>query len=135
MSLTIEIPPDLEEQLRSEAARAGIDAAQYAVQALKEQVAAATTPTQAELEDEPRLIRAINEGLSEEDWQTYRSLIAKRQAECLTAAEQVELISYSDRLEELSARRIELLARLARLRNRTLRQTMEDLGLHVPTNA
>jgi hypothetical protein len=43
MSLTIEIPADLEESLRSEAARAGLDTQQFAVAALKAGLAEAAS--------------------------------------------------------------------------------------------
>ncbi len=84
-------------------------------------------------EAESRLLEQINLGLSQEDWERYHKLIAKRRAETLTHDEQQELIALSDRIEEANARRIEYLVELARLRGTTLDELMGQLGIKAPS--
>jgi hypothetical protein len=74
-------------------------------------------------------LQEINVGLPGETWQRYRELIQRRRGETLTASEQAELISISDQIEELDARRAERLVELARTRNTSLAALMEQLGI------
>jgi hypothetical protein len=47
--------------------------------------------------------------------------------------EQAELIQITDRIEQLDAERIEYLGELALLRQRSLTEIMQDLGIQPPT--
>ncbi len=128
MAITINVSPELETRLQAEAARKGLDAQRYIVETLQEhlqlsQQAASATSSEADL------LQAINRGLSQQTWQRYRDLLKKRDAETLSANEQVELIAISDRIEETNARRLESLVQLARLRQVSLEQLMEALGI------
>ncbi|MBI3360158.1 MAG: STAS/SEC14 domain-containing protein [Chloroflexi bacterium] len=78
---------------------------------------------------EAELLQKINLGLSAEQWQRYRALVAKRRAETLTADEQQELITYSDQIEKANARRIAYLIELAKLRQTSLEALMNELGI------
>lgn len=69
----------------------------------------------------------INQSLSQIEWERYRELVEKRQAETLSIAEQTELISLSNQIEEANSRRVEYVAELARLRNTTLPGLMKEL--------
>ncbi|MBV8883023.1 MAG: hypothetical protein JO235_03350 [Chroococcidiopsidaceae cyanobacterium CP_BM_RX_35] len=60
-------------------------------------------------------------------------LVAKRQALLLSKAEHAELMQLGDRIEQLDAERIEHLAALAKLRQRSLTEIMQDLGIQPPT--
>ena len=62
---------------------------------------------------EADLLKQIAQSLSQIEWGRYHELIHKRQAEVLTAAEQEELITLSNQIEEANANRIEDVARLA----------------------
>ena len=132
MIITIEIAPDLEQQLRQEAARAGLTPDAYIMQAVQERL----TQTSHRHHSAPRLspeeaqlLAKINLGLSPAEWERYHALVARRKAEILTPDEQTELIALSDRLEEANAQRIGYLAELARVRHTTLDAVMSELGL------
>ena len=78
---------------------------------------------------ESKLLKKINSSLSAIEWERYRVLLAKRDAEELTEQEQAELTILSDQIEEANARRMKAVAELARLRKTTIPALMETLGL------
>ncbi|NUQ61558.1 MAG: hypothetical protein HUU20_03665 [Pirellulales bacterium] len=136
MTLTIDIAPELESQIRDRAAQQGLDLPEYVVRALREHLSQTESRGPPHLaKAEARLLQEINVGPPEEVWHRYRALIQKRQAEMLAEAEQAELIAISDLLEELNARRLERLAELARMRNTSLTAVMEQLGIKAPPHA
>ena len=133
MALTVEITPELESQVREQAKQRGLAADEYIVNVLQEHLRHTQQPLPPHLpEAEARLIEQINEGFPPELWRRYTELVTKRRAETLTGDEQAELISLSDQIEELSARRLELLADLARLRQTSLAEVMQQLGISTP---
>lgn len=79
---------------------------------------------------ESELLLKINQGIPADLQHRFNELIAKRQALTLTEAEHAELIQLGDRIEQLDAERIESLAALAKLRQRSLREIMQDLGIN-----
>jgi hypothetical protein len=138
MTLTIDLPPQLEAQLREEAARAGLDAETFIRNMLEERVRqaghpAALPPHLSGMESD--LLQKINQGLPSDVWQRYHQLVAKRRAETLTPEEQEELIALSDQIEMMNVRRIEHLAELAHLRQTSLEALMEQLGIKAPEYA
>jgi hypothetical protein len=136
MTITIEIAPKLERQLRQEAARVGMAPEAYIAEAVQERLAQ-TRPRHRRAPrlsaEEARLLSKINLGVSPSEWERYHELVARRKAETLTPDEQTELIALSDRLEEVNARRIGYLAELARVRNTSLETLVRELGL-TPTS-
>ncbi len=133
MTIILNIPSEVEAQLRREAEKAGLDADKYVVKALREQLLhrsqeADSCPPKTEAE----LLQKINLGLSQEAWQRYHQLIDKRRAATLTADEQQELIAFSDQIEKANAERIELLVELARQRQTSLEAVMKELGIEAP---
>jgi hypothetical protein len=136
MTITIEITPELECQIRQEAARVGLAPDVYIVKAVQAQL---TQPRHRHRRaprlspEEAQLLANINLGLSPTEWERYHELVVRRKAETLTPDEQTELIALSDRLEEANTQRIECLAALARVRNTTLDALIRDLGL-TPTS-
>ncbi|MBW3540580.1 MAG: hypothetical protein KY476_09930 [Planctomycetes bacterium] len=62
----------------------------------------------------------------EEIRRRFHDLVAKRKAESLSTEEQHELLELTDRIEEFDARRVELLAKLARECNVTLTELMAE---------
>jgi hypothetical protein len=134
MTITINLSPELERELRETSAARGIPAEEIVVGALSESLRhakSAKRPPQIPPDEAP-LIAVINEGLTESEWQRYRYLKDRRRAEVLTEAERQELIAITDRLERLNATRIEKLLELARLRGVTLDQVMNQLGIRRP---
>ena len=133
MTLTIEISPELESQVREQAAQHGLSADEYVVNVLR-QYLRETERTKASClpETEARLLEQINEGFPPDWWRHYDELTEKRRTETLTPEEQTTLISLSDQIEELNARRIQHLIELARLRQTSLPELMEQLGIKPP---
>lgn len=82
--------------------------------------------------DETAMFKRISHTLPEATKGRLQTLIAKREAEDLSAAEYKELIMLTDQLEALQADRLAALADLAQLRGTTLSSVMEQLGIHFP---
>ncbi len=81
---------------------------------------------------EAELLLKINEGVPAALQQRYSELIAKRQAETLTADEYAELLRLTEQVEQIEVARVEHLAELARLRGISLTALMESLGITTP---
>lgn len=127
MTLTIDLPPELEARLRAEAQRQGVDARLYVLRAVQERLGGmgdSLAPSEADL------LQKVNLGVPDQFWARYHELVAKRRAEALAPQEQLELVELSDRLEEANARRIGHLVELARLRGTTLDDVMAQLGIN-----
>lgn len=81
---------------------------------------------------ESELLLKINQGIPSGLQNRFNELIALRQALTLTEAEYAELIQLGDRIEQLDAERIASLAELAQLRNQSLTEVMQNLGIQPP---
>ncbi len=79
-------------------------------------------------QEESELLLCINQGVPLDVQQRYDALIAKRQSETLTPEEYTELLYLTNQIEQLDAKRIEQLARLAQIRRIPLSQLMHELG-------
>lgn len=132
MTLTLDLTLELENQLRQEAAREGLDETGYVLKALKERFLALRARAS---QPETELLARINEGLPEVTWRRYRELVAKRQAEELTPEQHAELMALTHRIEETHARRLEALGELSRLRGTSLETLMQELGIKFPPDA
>jgi hypothetical protein len=128
-TITLELTPELELQLRNEAAKQGLDPNHYIVNALKERLRSVPRDVSRLSKAEADLLQNINLGLPPEMWERYHTLIAKRRAETLTPQEQVTLIEISDQIEQANARRIQYLIELASLRGTSLEAVMQELGI------
>lgn len=141
-TLLLEISPELEQQLRAEAARKGLEPGHYVLTLLQQQLQPAqegenpsvNLPISSLPPTEADLLQQINFGLSAEEWELYYALIAKRQAETLTDEEHVRLIEISDQIEIANARRIAALIQLAALRSTSLETEMRNLGIEAPAH-
>lgn len=78
---------------------------------------------------ETTLLQKINRGLPEKLQWRYHELIAKRQAEALTAKEYEELLDMTDQVENLEAERVQYLGELAKLRKISLSDLMQQLNI------
>lgn len=134
MTLTLNLKPELETQVKREATKRGLLVNDYVLNAVQECLRRdQKNDTPGLDEKESQLLQKINRGLSPETWQHYRDLIEKRHQETLTPEEQNQLIQISDQLEELNASRMEPLVELAQIRQISLRALMKQLGL-TPTD-
>lgn len=126
MTLTLELPPRLENYLFDEAARAGTDPASVAVRHLLDNL--------NETEDfsslsERELLQRIGEGMPDGFWERYDLLSAKRAADDLTSDQHQELIALNDELEQKNADRYGWLSELASRKGLTAFNLMEQLGI------
>ncbi len=132
MTITIDLPDTLEQEVREAAALAGVAPDAYIATALRERLAqlqaSASRPARLPLA-ESRLLTAINASLSGFDWARYNLLGARRRAEIIDEAELAELTALADALEAANVRRVAALAELARLRGVPLDALMLSLGI------
>lgn len=138
MTLTIEIAPEIESQIKKAAAEAGLSPGAFVLDSVLQRLQPARqrmTSVKRLAKREADLLQAINQSLSQIEWQRYRVLLGKRQAETLTPEEQTELIGLSDRIEEANVQRIAYVAGLADIRQITLPALMEEIGLKPTTYA
>ena len=84
---------------------------------------------------EAELLKKINEAIPVALWPAYKKLSAKRDEKTLTGAEHAELLRLSDQIERLNAERIGYLVELAQLRNVSLTDIMDELGIQPLTHA
>lgn len=78
---------------------------------------------------ESELLQKINRGLPQAMQERLNELIEKRRAETINSKELRELKKLTDKIEKLDAERLELLTKLAALRNVPLRKLIKQLGL------
>ncbi len=135
MTLTINIVPDLQSRLDREAMLAGLDPGAFVARLVEERLRKREWRAPRLSSRETELLHEINRGLSAEDWQRYRELIAKRRAETLTPAEQSAPIALSDEIEPANVVRIKRLSELAHLPNTPIEALMDQLGIKAPAYA
>lgn len=132
MTITLEVAPELESQIKQAAAKVGLSLDAYILESVTQRLQPTEhRPSRVKRlpKQEATLLQKINQSLSQIQWQRYHELIGKRQAEILTPEEQTELIALSDQLEEANAKRIEYVAQFAALRKTTVPALMNELGL------
>ena len=78
---------------------------------------------------ETELLQKINQSIPITLWQPYKKLVAQRKEGALTQSEHEELLRLSDQIERLHAERIGYLVELAQLRNVSLTELMDELGI------
>lgn len=127
MTITVEMAPELEQQLRHAAAQVGLAPAAYIVETLRQRLTVPQAPHLAATE--AQLLLQVNQSLEGVDWIGYHRLIDKRHAERLTPTEHQELIAVTDQIEAASVQRMAALAELARLRGVSLPTLIHELGL------
>lgn len=129
MTLTLKLDPQLEEQLRQEAARLGVGADDYAVRAISERLRQ-SQPLPPHLNaQESHLLERINLGLSQQEWARYHVLSERLQDEAIEPDERDEFVTLADRIEANNVLRLQALIELSRLRCIPLEQLMRDLGI------
>ncbi len=130
MPLTVEITPELEGEIRQAAAHEGLSLDTFILESIADRLRRPKPiPGKHFAGRESELLQAINHSMAHIDWQRYRTLIDKRQAETLTADEHSTLIALGDEVEEANGKRIELLLELAQLRHTTLPVLMKTLDI------
>jgi len=85
--------------------------------------------TQVLPEAEAQLLLTINQGIPPNLRTRYQALCTKRETETLNDQEYETLIQLSNQIEQIGAKRLEDLAKLAQLRQVSLLALMETLGI------
>jgi antitoxin component of RelBE/YafQ-DinJ toxin-antitoxin module len=134
MTIQLNVNSELERQLKKVAGQLGLTPDTYIMRLLQRDLQTHTAPARLSPE-ESKLLKKINFSLSAIEWERYRLLLAKREAESLTGSEQAELVALSDQIEEANARRMKAVAELARLRKTTVPALVETLGLSSSAHA
>ncbi len=129
MELTIDLPYDLESELREQAQQKGKALNQYITTIIREKMNAARPKSSVLTTDETRLFQIINKGFSSDFWAKLHHLDKKRQAVTLTEVELEELIGMTDLLEAANVDRMKALIELADIRQTDLDTLMTELGL------
>jgi hypothetical protein len=130
MHLTIELPYDLETQLREQAQQKGKALNQYITGLIQEKFNAQRPTTSTLTVEETRLFQIINKGFSDEFWTKLRYLDKKRQDFTLAESERVVLTSMAESLEIAHLERMKALISLAAIRQIDLDILMSQLGLN-----
>lgn len=83
---------------------------------------------------EARLLQQLNEEcvLSEQHWQEFTALKAKREATKISDSELTRLGQLIQEEEQFRLKRIQILGELSRLRGISLPQLTQELGIHPP---
>ncbi len=126
MSLVVDLPPEMETQVRRAAESEGVDVSTFLRDAAAARLRPAAPPQSM---SETELLAKITEGFSEDFWRRYRVLVAKREAGALSRAEREELVGFSDRTEARAAERLVYLTELAARRGTTVKALMTTLGI------
>ena len=113
MSLTIALPPEMEESLRRDASQADVPVEEIATRRLQE----------------AELLRRIFAYFPPAETREMRSLVRRRQGENLGQEEARRLTELAHRREAKNAQRLADLLALARLRSVPVRQLMAELGI------
>lgn len=134
MSIQLNVNSELERQLKKVASQLGLTPDTYIMRLLQRDLQTHAAPARLS-PDESKLLKKINSSLSAIEWERYRLLLAKRDAETLNEREHAELVALSDQIEEANARRMKAVAELARLRKTTVPALVESLGLSSSAHA
>ena len=130
MSLTIQLPFSIEQELRAKAARQGVSLEKYVTQVLSSGVSDANGGQQQAALSEDELLLKINTAVvSQKELQRFHTLDRRRQAEKLTQPEHDELIRLIHRIEMAHAERLKWVVALAALRKVPFQQLLADLGI------
>ena len=129
MELTIELPYDLESQLREQAQQKGKALNQYITAIIQEKINSPRPKMSVLTTDETRLFQIINKGFSSDFWSKLHDLDKKRQTATLTEVELQELIDMTALMEASNVDRMTALIELANIRQTDLDTLMMQLGL------
>ena len=129
--VTLDMPADLENRLRREAAKEGLATDAYILRALQKSLPddMSLGPVPAGSLQELELLKQVSVGLSDEEWARYSELAAKLEADALSAGELRELRVTTERIETANVERMKHLISLATLRKTSVEQLMDELGL------
>lgn len=131
MSLVLQINPSLENRVRQNALRKGVDLSLFIVEFLEQNFPEEKPKAKALSNQEALLLEKIELAISIETWERYHILRAKRQAETINASENAEYAGINQQIEAANVKRLTSLIELAKIRKITLDELMQQLGLTI----
>lgn len=126
MTLNLEIPQAIEQQLIKEANLQGVSLDNYLVQVIKKAI---KKPVSNGKLSESQLLKKINLDILEAEWIDYKQLVVLCRTEKLNEIEHQRLIFLGDKIELANANRFKYLIELAKLRNVSVDELIADLGI------
>ena len=130
MSLVLQINPSLENRIRQNALRKGVDLSQFVVQVLESTFPEEKPKSKTITKQEALLLQKINLSISVETWERYHFLRKKRQDETISVTEIEEYAAINRQIEAGNVLRVSSLIELAKVRKITLNEVMQQLGLN-----
>jgi hypothetical protein len=130
MSVTIQLPSTLEQQIRENAVQRGISLEKMITQILASGLNKFSVEDEKQLKASELLQRIRLTVVPEMELGEYYRLSALCQAEQLQEHEHENLIKLTHRVEVIHADRLKYVADYAKLQGVNLRQAMADLGLN-----
>ncbi len=127
MTVTVDIPPDMETWVRQAAEAEGVDIPTFMREATSSRLLPFGPP---QLMSETDLLTHISRGFPASFWDRFRALAAKSEAGTLTPQEHEELLAHTDQTEHRDAERLTYLIELSHRRRVPVQELMAELGLH-----
>lgn len=129
MSLVLHINPSLEKRVRQNALKKGVDLGQFIVQFLELNFPEEKPKPPVVSKKESLLLEEINSFIPVETWERYHFLRAKRTNETISTSESAEYDAINQQIEAATVKRLTLLIELSKIRNISLDELMQQLGL------
>ncbi len=129
MSLTIQLPFSIEQQLRDKAARQGVSLEKYVAQVLSSGISDASGQQSPSLTEDDLLVKINTSIVSQKELERFHILDKRRQAEKLTQKEHEELVRLVNRIEIMHAERLKWMLALSTIRKVPFNQLLVELGI------
>lgn len=126
MTVTIDLPPDVERRVKQAADLEGVDVPTFMREATLSRLPPSGPP---QLLSDTDLLECINNGFPETFWDRFRELVALSHAGALTPEEHKELIAHTERTENRDAERLTYLTELSKRRGVSVQALVAELGL------
>ena len=126
MTVTIDLPPDVERRVKQAADLEGVDIPTFMREATLSRLLPSGPP---QLLSDTDLLECINNGFPQTFWDRIRDLVALSHAGTLTPEEHKELIAHTEQTETRDAERLTYLIELSKRRGVPVQSLMAELGL------
>ena len=124
MTITLNLPPEMEGQVQQAARTQGKEVATFLLDSIRQGLRHDVLP-----ETEARLLQIINAPIAPQERQERDALLALQKQRELTDAEQETLTRLIDEVELANAKRWQCLAELARRRGLSLAEITQELEI------
>ena len=130
MTVTLDLSPEMETELRHEAAREGLDPNGFILSTLKERLHRDSRAVPHLSRTETVLLETISANWPTETQARFDSLVAKRRAHKIMSSELAELTSLAEQSEMMAAERVRAVGELAHLRGLSFDEMWRRLGIN-----